>query len=172
MTTVRQRGRSFQSSEDDLARVAQRCREAALRYLAYRPRSAAEVRARLARQGYPPETIEATLGWLEQYALVDDRAFAEFWVESRQQGRPSSQRLIRAELLQRGVPGELARTAVDGVDDEESAYRAAARRAVKLSREDEAVFRRRLRAFLERRGFDYDVIARTVERIWRETPVS
>jgi regulatory protein len=148
------------------------CREAALRFLAYRPRSVAEVRRRLARQGHAPDVIEATVQWLESYHLVDDRAFATFWAESRAQFRPSGPRLLRAELAQRGVSPDLTREVVAGVDEEEGAYRAAAKRAARLAREDEAAFRRKLGAFLERRGFAYDVIARTVERIWREPPVS
>lgn len=157
-------------SSDEQALAA--CRDAALRFLSYRPRSVAEVRRRLTRQGHAADVIEATVQWLAGYQFVDDRAFAEFWAESRAQFRPSGQRLLRVELAQRGVPADLAREVVASVDEEEGAYRAAVKRAAKLARDDEDAFRRKLGAFLERRGFDYDVIARTVERIWREPPVS
>jgi regulatory protein len=159
-------------ASEERERLAQACRDAALRFLSYRPRSVAEVESRLLRQGHAPEIVEATLTWLHEYELVDDEAFAAFWTESRTQFRPSGQRLIRAELAQRGVPADLAREAVAAVDEEDGAYRAAAKRATRWSREDELDFRRKLGSFLQRRGFDHDVVLRTVERVWRETPVA
>ncbi|MGB2854192.1 MAG: RecX family transcriptional regulator, partial [Dehalococcoidia bacterium] len=55
-----------------------------------------------------------------------------------------------------------------GVDDEESAYRAARRKGHNLGKDYET-FRQKLGAFLGRRGFSYDVINRTIERLWQES---
>ncbi|GIW08311.1 MAG: hypothetical protein KatS3mg060_3116 [Dehalococcoidia bacterium] len=153
-------------------RRVEACRDAAVRFLSYRPRSVAEVRARLLRHGHDPDVVHAVLEWLRDYNLVDDEAFAEFWAESRAQFRPSGQRLLRYELAQRGVPTETAKTVVERVDEEDGAYRAAVKRAARLSRENEIEFRRKLGSFLQRRGFETEVILHTVERIWREAPVA
>ena len=179
MATFRPRRRDERTATpDDLPpaearkRQAQACRDAALRLLSSRPRSVAEVRTRLLRRGHAPDVVDATLTWLHEYELVDDAAFAAFWAETRAQFRPSGQRLLRAELAQRGVPAELAREVVATVDEEEGAYRAAAKRAARLPRADELAFRRKLGGFLQRRGFDHDVVLRTVERVWREIAVA
>jgi SOS response regulatory protein OraA/RecX len=54
------------------------------------------------------------------------------------------------------------------LDDDESAYRAAYKKARNLPRKDYQSFRRRLGDHLQRRGFDYGVINATVKRLWNE----
>jgi regulatory protein len=146
----------------------QRALDAALRFLAARPRSEAEVRRRLARAGFEAEHIEAVLHRLRGSGLVDDEAFARYWVEQRQTFRPRGPRLLRAELRQHGIRTDLPRE----LDTETDAYRAAARRAHQLASADERTFRTRIGQHLARRGFDWDVIAPTVERLWCEVSTS
>ncbi len=140
--------------------------DTALRYLAQRPRSEAEVRQRLRRAGILPDEIEQTLLQLEGHGLIDDRAFAAYWVDQRRTFRPRGARLLQAELRARGVGAELAAGAALTSDDD--AYRAAVKKARLLASLDERTFRTRLGQFLARRGFDWDTIAPTVDRLWRE----
>jgi regulatory protein len=153
-----------------LARVglSQRCLNAALHYLSYRPRSEAELRGRLHRRGFDGDNVEAVLAKLKERGLVNDLAFAEFWKDNRQSFRPRSQRLTRLELKQKGVAEDIIDQVVAEVDDEDSAYRAAVGKARSLPRSDYQDFRRRLGEYLKRRGFGYGVITHTVERVWQE----
>ncbi len=145
-----------------------RCRDAAARYLSYRPRSEAELREKLKQRGFGDDSIEAVLTKLKEQGLVDDVAFAEFWKENRESFRPRSQRLTRLELGRKGVASEIVNQVVGTVDDSGSAYRAALSKAARLSLSDFPAFRRRLGEYLRRRGFSYDVINHTVDRLWRE----
>jgi regulatory protein len=108
---------------------------------------------------------------LRQHQLVDDRAFADYWVEQRQTFRPRGARLLRAELARLGVERGGAEAAVAPVADsaEADAYRAAARHARRLHGLDERTFATRLSQWLARRGFDWDTIAPVVARLWAET---
>ncbi len=144
--------------------------DTALAFLGHRPRSAQEIRRRLARKKVSPGLVEEVLDRLRQLRLVDDEAFARYWVEQRQTFRPRGARVLRAELRQRGVDGDLAATVADGTvpSADDDAYRAAARKARQLASLDERTFRTRLRQFLARRGFDWDTVGPTVERLWRE----
>ena len=151
---------------EDERRVAY---DTALHLLSYRPRSEREIRQRLRRRGVGPEVIDETVQRLLAVHYLDDAAFAQFWRESRENISPRSRRLVRAELLSKGVDAETATSSVEAMDDEESAYRAASRRLKALQGVDEDVLFRRLAGFLTRRGFGYDVVRRTVERCWRET---
>jgi regulatory protein len=144
------------------------CLEAATRLLGYRPRSEAEIRQRLQRRGFDSGGIERTIAHLKEKGLVDDTAFARFWTENRELFRPRSQRLTRLELQRKGLPGEIIEQAVSEVSDSDSAYRAALSQARRLSGADDQGFRRRLGEYLRRRGFGYEVINHTVERIWQE----
>jgi len=145
-----------------------RCRNAALRYLSYRPRSEFELRQRLSQRGFDGESIEAVLERLREQGLVDDTSFAQFWRDNRQSFSPRSQRLTRLELKRKGVAEEIIDQVSSVVRDEESAYQAALGRARRLSVSDYQSFRRRLGEYLRRRGFSYGVINNTVAQLWQE----
>jgi regulatory protein len=114
--------------------------------------------------------VEATVSQLREHHLVDDEAFAQYWVDQRQTFRPRGARLLQAELRQHGVDGASAVAATDAVHDsaEEDAYRAAERRARQFRGLDERAFKHRLGQFLARRGFAWDTVSSVVERLWRE----
>ncbi len=155
---------------EDIARTdsAQRCYEAALRFLSYRPRSGKEVGDRLRRRGFPPETVEGVMGRLRDKGLLDDGAFARFWRESREAFRPRSRRLMEQELRWKGVDAPTAQGALEGVDEEENALRAGEKKARSLASLDRQDFRRKLGDHLRRRGFSWEVIRHTVERLWAQ----
>ena len=144
-----------------------KCLNAALRLLSYRPRSEAEIRTRLSRR-FNGETIEGVILQLRERQMIDDVAFAAFWREARDSFSPRGRLLLKVELRNKGIDPELIDKVLDGIDDEESAYRAAQKRGRTLAKEDYETFRRKLGAFLRRRGFSYGVVNRTTERLWQE----
>ncbi len=145
-----------------------RCRNAAVHYLSYRPRSEFELRERLHRRGFDDDSVEAVLAKLKERGLVDDVAFAQFWKDNRESFSPRSQWLTKLELRQKGVTGAVIDQVVNAIDDGDSAYRAAQSRVRSLPLGDYQGFRRRLGEYLKRRGFGYRVINHTVERLWQE----
>jgi regulatory protein len=125
-------------------------RQAALRLLAVRPRSAAEI-ARLREQG-----------------LIDDAAFAGSLVRDRVRLRPQGARRMAGELRAKGVDEAIARAAIrETLDDEATDEAGLARRAAAKWRprpgEEPAAARRRLHGFLTRRGFDGDVVREVID---------
>jgi regulatory protein len=155
---------------EELARTdgQRRCLNAAMRYLAYRPRSEAEVRQRLNKGGFDEGTREKALARLRELGLVDDAGFARFWKENRETFSPRSRRLTALELRRKGLDRETIEQATGGLDDAENAYRAAAGKARRLPPLDYQAFRRRIAAHLGRRGFGYEVISEAVARVWDE----
>src|SRR5438552_5241973 len=77
--------------------------EIAARFLGTRPRSRWEVERRLRRAGASDQIIEGTLDHLAGLGLVDDLAFARWWVEQRDRHAPRGRRLVEAELREHGV---------------------------------------------------------------------
>jgi len=146
----------------------QRCLEAAYRYLGYRPRSESEIRERMQRRGFAAETIDAVVIRLGEQALLDDEAFARFWKENRDSFRPRSRWLTGLELRRMGVGNSVIDQVVAGIDDEENAYRAALQKTRHGTPADYQSFRHRLGDYLRRRGFNYEVISHTLEKIWQE----
>jgi regulatory protein len=146
-----------------------RAYDAALRYLGSRPRSEREIRDRLARHEFDVQVVDRVLERLRRLRLVDDAAFAAYWVEQRATHRPRGARLLKQELRQKGVGQDVLTDALPAEDDQEGAYRAARRKATSLRAFDERTFKQRLSAFLQRRGYDYETTKAVVGRLWAET---
>ena len=145
-----------------------KCLNAALRFLSYRPRSEAEIKMRLRRK-FEEQTIDRVILHLKAGHMVDDVAFAQFWMENREPFSPRSKRMLKLELRLKGIEPEVIADVVDGIDEEEAAYRAAERRARPWAKEERNDFRKKLGAFLGRRGFSYEVANRVIERLWQES---
>lgn len=142
--------------------------ERALRFLAARPRSETEVRQRLQKHKVAAPAIEAVLARLRSAGLIDDQAFARYWVENRNTFRPRSVRALRMELKRKGVAGDALGEALDDANDAEAAYALAANRAPRLAALPEPEFRRKLSDYLARRGFSFDLIETVAARLWQE----
>lgn len=146
----------------------QRCLNAAIRYLGYRPRSEAEVRQRLLQKGFDIACTEKTVADLKEQGLIDDATFARLWKENREAFSPRSRWLNRLELRRKGLNDNIIEQVTSEVDDSDSAYRAALSKASHLSSSDYQLFRRRLGDYLKRRGFGYEVINETVQKLWKD----
>lgn len=139
----------------------------ALRFLETRPRSEREVRTRLAQKGTSPELIDQVVGRLRELGMIDDRAFARFWMENRARFSPRGGRLIKAELRQKGVAAEVVAEVDEGVDESAAIGEVAPRLARRLGRLDRRTFRQKLWAQLARRGFDSDAIGPAIDAAWQ-----
>lgn len=128
-----------------------------LNYLSYRPRSRAEVVRYLEKRDLPEGQIETVVERLERAGLLDDEAFARYWVENRERHRPKGLRALRYELREKGIGNEIMDRVLVSVDVSDSAYRSAARKARQLAHLDEQSFTRKIVEYLARRGFDYEV---------------
>jgi regulatory protein len=139
-----------------------------LDYLSYRPRSRREIELYLQKRGAGQDQIEAIITRLERAGLLDDQAFAQFWVENRERFRPRGLRALRYELRNKGVSDEIIDLALEGVDAPESAYRSAAKKVRQLRDRDRRTFYRKMIEFLSRRGFAYEVAREVADRYWSE----
>ena len=149
---------------------AARATAAALAFLGYRPRTEREVRDRLRERGHAPAAVEATIERLRGWRYVDDAGFARFWVEGRVEHRPRGRRLLEQELRQKGVDRETAREAVADADYDEvaAAVALARKRWPAYAADDPASARRRLGAYLQRRGFGRDAVRAALRDVLRE----
>ena len=151
--------------------IEQRAVDRALNFLSYRPRSREEVRRYLKRKETSPEIIEAALARLDRLDFVNDRTFAGFWIESREHFSPRGARALKNELRMKGVERDVVDELVSDEQDEERALRAGRKKATTLIHNtdiDYATFRNRLGSFLQRRGFGYQIVTKTVRELWKE----
>ena len=152
--------------DDDTGTQVEDARTAAIRLLARRELSAAQVRERLLRRGHPEHAADEAIVRLRESGLIDDarvaRAFARTRATVKRLGR---ERIVR-ELQHMGIDRETARSAVDdvfGAVDEaallETALDRRLRRGVAL---DDPAVQRRLHAALVRQGFAPGAVGRAI----------
>jgi len=143
----------------------------ALRYLSYRPRTEAELRAYLDKHGVAASIIDQVIARLRDLGLVDDAAFARAWVENRGTFRPRGRRALRAELQQKGVPQADIERALAEVDEERWALQAGAKALRRYAHLEWPAFRQKMGAYLARRGFDYETIRAVLPQLWAQRPL-
>ncbi len=142
------------------AEARARILDAAFSLLNYRARTVAELKRRLLRKDFPAALVDGIVGELAERGYVDDYLFALDFVRDRTRSRPRGHLHLRQELRARGVAPEDAYAAVEaafaenGISDEDLA-RAAAEQWLRKAGQGRTGpdARRRLRAFLARRGF-------------------
>jgi regulatory protein len=150
------------------ADTAETAYEQALKFISYRPRSESEVRQHLKKKELSDSEIENVLARLRNAGLVNDEAFAKYWVETRAAFRPKGKRALKAELRAKGVAVPDVETALADTNDAEAARQLAVKRAKRLKDLPWPDFRRKLGEYLARRGIDYDTLSEAVERAWRD----
>ncbi|MCI0583716.1 MAG: recombination regulator RecX [Chloroflexi bacterium] len=164
--------------------------EAALRFLEVRQRSVAEVRRRLTRAGYREELVTGVIARLGDLGFLDDEAFAQAWIESRDRAHPRGEHALMLELRQKGLEAPTIAAALrarreaavrwdadagDGTElgpvrsaDEDAARRLLARHGRALERiMDPRSRRQRAYALLARHGFSPEVAAQFAAEVAR-----
>lgn len=147
--------------KDDIERAYGR----ALDYLSYRPRSESEVRRNLREKDVADRTVDVVIGRLKRAGFLDDREFARYWVNNRARFNPRGLRGLRHEMQQKGVSREIIDEALVTFDVEAAARKTAEAGSLRLEHEDPSAFRRKLQAYMARRGFSYAVIKPLVEEM-------
>jgi regulatory protein len=124
---------------------------------------------RLQRKGHPRAAVEAALTRAAQLGLLDDAAFARSYVETRAARGRGPSRLIR-DLLAMGVDRPLIDRALaehwpEGSDRSSVPLGLARKRASQLGSLPRNTKRRRLVAYLARRGFTGREITEMVDSV-------
>jgi len=139
---------------------------AAYRYLSYRPRSEKEVGDFLVRKGFSAGEVEDVTAYLGEQGYLNDDDFAHWWLEQRIQFRPRGCRLLRQELIQKGVSQEIIDQVLAKVDEKELIRRLINQKRFRAWDESDRG-REKLIAYLGRRGFSWPVILEVLENLKR-----
>ena len=139
--------------------------EVAVRYLASRPKSVAEIARHLRSKRYDDDDVARAIDRLRAQRYVDDEAFARYWVEQRERFKPRGDRALRTELVQKGVSRDvievvLGERAPDA--DVDLAKRALSRPMTRWATLTPAERKRKIHTYLAARGFDYGTIEEVI----------
>lgn len=143
---------------------------AALRALARRGYARDDLDRRLTRKRHPRRAVAAALERLVARGVIDDRRYAEEYARARAARGSGPPRIVRDLLTQgveRGTAEQAVRRAleVEGINPETAARTLAAKRVRQLGDLAPAVKRRRLFAFLLRRGYPGSQVRELVDEL-------
>jgi regulatory protein len=145
----------------------------ALNLLSARPYSTSALYRKLIQKKYSVADADDAIRRLVDNGLLDDAKYAEQYARSKILSTGSSKRRLQQDLYRKGIKGDIATTAIANVLEQEEIdpavviERVAKKKLAQLGDLEPLVLRRRLFAFLARRGYDVDEIKAVVGRLVR-----
>jgi regulatory protein len=162
-------GASSQSgSASECADPESVARSICLQLLSARPRTRSELAKALSKRQVPDAAAAGVLDRFCEVGLIDDEAFANAWVDSRQAGRKLARSALAGALQRRGVERALIDRAIDRVDPDQERAAALAlvtRRLPSVRDLPLATKQRRLLGLLARRGYPAGMAAGVVRDV-------
>lgn len=130
--------------------------------------SKSQMTKQLERKGISEENIDIIIKELIVSGHIRDQQYAEKWVQRRLKSNPRGRKLLKQELVDKGVDKETAEQVLSGVktEVEEKLAIQIAKKQVKMYRKlPNDTAKRRLHGFLGRRGFESDIIIRVINQV-------
>lgn len=156
----------IQLLRDDEIEVAY---QRALKFLAYRIRSEHEVVQRLRKYKSSSDAIDEVMFRLREKEYINDKEFAQTWVENRIEFQPRSTYMLRQELRKKGIADYIIENILQGLDDEKLASCAAEKQIRKFKHlQIEEEFRKKMYGYLARKGFTYAITAEIINNLWQD----
>ena len=143
----------------------------ALNLLSARPYATRALHRKLIQKQYSAADAEDAIRRLVDNGLLDDAKYAEQYARSKITTTGASKRRLQQDLYRKGITGDLATNAIanvlesEEIDPEAVLARVAKKKLGQLGDLEPLVLRRRLFAFLARRGYDVDEIKAVVSRL-------
>ncbi len=146
---------------------SQKLLDKSVRFLSFRPRSEKEIQDYLKKKKTLPKLVVWVIKKLKEQRLIDDQAFADWWVEQRASFRPRGQRALMVELRQKGVAPIMAEETVKRLVKKELplARKAVQKKMAVWQKLGEKELWQKLVSFLGRRGFSWETIRKVLAEI-------
>lgn len=141
-----------------------------LHFLSFRGRSEKEIRDYLSKKKSIPEITKKIITYCKKYNFLDDEKFARDWLRSRSTYRLKSKRIIKIELLKKGIDTEIIQKVLnqegeEQLDDSEQIKKLIEKRLPRYKGLPRKELYQKLGGFLARRGFDWDTIKKSIDEL-------
>lgn len=142
----------------------------ALRLLSFRGRSEREIISKMQEKEYNDNTIKNTLSFLKSYKYIDDNSFASDYIRSKIRTKKYGKIKVKQDLMQKGVSKDIINSKVEELTSFDQEYQSALDISMKklettYKNDDHQAQYRKLGAFLQRRGFEYEVISKILNKL-------
>ena len=158
------------SALDDLTDVRRKTFERAVKLLAAKPRSVAELRERLLQgKNTNGEVVETVIARLREYGYLDDERFAFSYASHKVKQRPVGRRRLERDLKFKKIDSGVANEALDMVfcetPEEQLIDEAIAKRLRLRGKPKNRLEAKKLFDHLLRQGFQFELVAERVRAL-------
>jgi regulatory protein len=154
-----------QMMADDENKRALSC---AFKHISVSEKSEKQVRDHLTKKGFSQGAISKALSRLKELSYVDDLSLAQSFVEH---SRSSGIHALRYKLIQKGIPKDIIDSVLLTLTDDGQLEKAISIIKIQLprySKYDEFEKKKRLNAFLLRKGFSWEIAEQAIDRALSE----
>jgi len=136
-----------------------------VRFATLRPRSEKEVNDWLRKYKVHESIHKELFIRLKRLDLLDDRKFAQWWVEQRITFRPRGKRALSFELRQKGIDRDLINQILNEakIDEQKIASQLLKKKKYKWEKLGKLKARKKMSEFLARKGFSWTVIKESID---------
>jgi regulatory protein len=159
-------------TSDDMIRLKQ----SAYNYVSYKPRTMRQVRDAMLKKGFTADEAQFAIDFLMEFDLLDDKKYAQMYIADTMKRKAVGLDKLRTELRKRGVAEyDIQDVVAESFSYEEldqqtthNALQAAQKKLRLLSRKEPAQRKPALTAYLQRQGFSWEIIKRTLAEVENE----
>ena len=134
-----------------------------------------EIRTKLNQKGYESEIIEKLISDFVSRKFLNDRQFAESWVENRLLHRPRGPVVLQQELRKKGIDREIINEVLQDIQSTyeqiELAKQALAKKKNYQNEKDSMKKRRKIFQYLAQKGFSPDIIREISRKVLKKSEI-
>ena len=138
-----------------------------LRFATLRPRSKKEVQTWFIKHKVQLSLHKNLLNKLKNLKLLDDKKFAQWWVEQRTNFRPKGKWVLKAELRQKGIARDLIDETIEklNLNEEKIAINLLEKKIYRWKNMDKNEAKAKMGQFLARKGFGWNAIRSAIDQL-------
>lgn len=140
-------------------------------FLKFRPRSKKEIEdylnRKIQKRHWSRDDVKKVIEHLENLDLINDKNFVKWFVEQRILLKPKGKYVLRQELLRYGIEKEIIDEyfASFSMDEEKLAEKILQERWHRYKNLDKQKLFEKAASFLMRRGFSFDIVKKTINKL-------
>jgi len=147
----------------------ERAKSIAIKYVAYRDRSKNEVANHLVKKEFSDDIVLSMIEELTSLGYIDDDRFSVNWGSLRANKKQFGKIRVLKELIEKGVSPPVAEKAIAkiylNIDEHLFARSCAEKKLASLQGRHSRQKYQTVAQFLDRQGFDADIIEQTLDRL-------
>lgn len=148
-----------------------KCKNTSLRIIERSYKTEKELRDSLLTKGYDELSINRTVEFLKEYNFINDEQYTKMYIKDKLKNQGKNK--IKYSLIRKGISSDILENELSEVDnslEDETAYNLGYKKYLTLKKKEDDKYKlsQKLYRFLMSKGYNYDIVSKTIKRITEE----